>query len=466
MAALDATVVNVALPAIGRDFGASVSGLQWVVTGYLITLASLILLGGSLGDLFGRRRVFVVGVVWFGAASLLSAVAPDLQMLVAARALQGVGGALLTPGSLAIIEASFASDDRGRAIGAWSGLGGIAAAVGPLVGGWLVSAASWRLIFVLNLPLAAAVLVASRHVPESSDPAAHGDVDVIGAVLAVVGLAGLTYALIEGPAHPGSMAAPLLSGVAGVAGLVAFVVYERRTREPMLPLTLFASRQFSSANLVTFAVYAALTGMLFLLAVELQQALGYSPVEAGAALAPLTVIMLLFSARAGRLAERIGPRLPMTVGPAVVAAGLLLMARIHPGGTYLGDVLPAVVVFAAGLALTVAPLTTTVLAAAEERRAGVASAVNNAVARAAGLIAVAVLPPLAGITGAEYRHPADLSSGFHVACAVAGGLCLLGALIAWLGVQNPPAVPRPAAATGERERSCPVEGPPLRRVAR
>jgi EmrB/QacA subfamily drug resistance transporter len=461
MASLDATVVNVALPTIGRDLGASVAGLQWVVTGYLITLASLILLGGSLGDLFGRRRVFVTGVVWFSAASLLSGLAPNLALLIAARALQGVGGALLTPGSLAIIEASFAPDDRARAIGAWSGLGGVATAVGPLVGGWLVSAVSWRLIFLLNLPLAAAVLWSARHVPESVDSTADRHVDLIGAVLAIVGLGGVTYALIEGPAAGWGLA-PILLGAVGVAALVAFVAFERASAHPMLPMGLFKSRQFSAANLVTFAVYAALGGTLFLLAVDLQQALRYSPVEAGAALLPVTVIMLLFSSRAARLAQRIGPRLPMTLGPAIVAAGLLLMVRIRPGGTYLADVFPAVVTFGAGLALTVAPLTATVMDSLGDRRAGIASGVNNAVARAAGLTAVAVLPALAGITGNDYRRPFALSSGFHTACAISGGLCLLGALIAWLGIRNPARLP---AAGPEPGLSCPVDGPPLRGVA-
>jgi MFS family permease len=247
-----------------------------------------------------------------------------------------------------------------------------------------------------------------------------------------------------------------------VAGLVGFVVFERSSPHPMLQVGMFASRQFRSANLVTFAVYAALGGTLFLLAIDLQQALRYSPVEAGAALLPLTVVMLLFSSRAGRLAQRIGPRLPMTVGPAIVAAGLLLMVRIHPGSTYMADVFPAVVTFAAGLALTVAPLTATVLAAVDDRRAGVASGVNNAVARAASLIAVAVLPVLAGITGNDYRRPAALSSGFHAACAIAGGLCLLGGLIAWLGIRNPAHPPAMTAV----DPCCPVDGPPLRAVGR
>jgi len=253
---LDATVVNVALPAIGKDLGSGVSGLQWVITGYLITLASLILIGGSLGDRYGRRRVFRVGVVWFMVASVLSGVAPSLGFLIAARALQGIGGALLTPGSLAIIEASFRPEDRGRAIGAWSGLGGIATAIGPFAGGWLVSAASWRLIFLLNVPLAATVLWASRHVPESSDPTVSGGLDLAGAGLGMIGLGAGTYALIEG--RSGSPAVIFVAGLVGVGGLVGFLVAERTGGHPMLPLGIFASRQFSVANLVTVAMYAAL----------------------------------------------------------------------------------------------------------------------------------------------------------------------------------------------------------------
>ncbi len=482
IASLDATVVNVALPTIGRHFGAGVAGLQWVITGYLITLASLILLGGSLGDLFGRKRVFLAGVLWFSLASLLCGVAVSLPMLIAARALQGIGGALLVPGSLAIIESSFAKADRGRAIGAWSGLGGVTTAIGPFVGGWLVSAVSWRLIFLLNLPLAAGVVLAARHVPESTDPGADRRIDFLGAGLVVVGLAALTYALISAPSA-GRGAVVAGSGAIGVLALAAFVVVERRSPHPMLPLGIFSSRQFTAANLVTLAVYAALGGALFLLAVDLQQALRYSPVSAGAALFPVTVVMLLLSARAGALAQRIGPRMPMTVGPVIVTAGLLLMRRISPGGHYVAVVLPAVIVFGLGLSLTVAPLTATVLEAADERHAGVASGVNNAVARAAGLLAVAVLPALAGLKGRDYRNPAAFSRGFHGALLYAAGATLVGAVIAFFGIRNPAPVASPARAPRGPRRSrhpglppqseprrpmppiptsCPVDGPSLR----
>jgi EmrB/QacA subfamily drug resistance transporter len=487
IAGLDATVVNVALPTIGRHFHAGVSGLQWVITGYLITLASLILIGGSLGDRYGRRRVFRIGVVWFTAASLLCGVAPSVGVLIAARALQGVGGALLTPGSLAIIEASFRPEDRGRAIGAWSGLGGVATAVGPFVGGWLVSAVSWRVIFLLNLPLAATVLLASRHVPESSDPTVSGKLDIPGAGLGMIGLAAATYALIEGRggAKP---AVIVIATVLGVGGLVGFVLVERMSRDPMLPIDIFASRQFTVANLVTVAMYAALGGVFFLLAVDLQQVLRYRPVSAGAALFPVTVILLLLSSRAGALAQRVGPRLPMTLGPATVAVALLLMRGIGPGAHYVPDILPAIIVFGAGLALTVAPLTTTVLAAADPRHAGVASGVNNAVARVASLLAVAVLPAVSGLTGDDFRRPAAFSSGFHTAVTICAGLCLIAGAIALAGIRNNevfapstaapsradgtpvspaetrPAATEPAVATVASHVCCPVDGPPVRRA--
>jgi predicted MFS family arabinose efflux permease len=377
-----------------------------------------------------------------------------------ARGLQGVGGALLTPGSLAIIEASFAPDDRGRAIGAWSGMGGIATAIGPFAGGWLVSSVSWRLIFFLNIPLAAAVMWASRKVPESVDPMAEHEVDVLGAVLVVIGLAGVTYALIQGPSGT-STAVVATTAIIGVAALVGFVMVERSSHHPMLPLDIFSSRTFVAANLVTVAVYGALGGTFFLLAVDLQQVLGYSPLAAGAALIPITVIMLLLSARAGHLAQQIGPRLPMTVGPLVVGAALLLMRRIGAGGSYWADVFPEIVIFGLGLSLTVAPLTATVLAAVDERHAGVASGVNNAVARAASLMTVAILPSLAGITGDSYRDPAAFSNGFHRACVITAILCGMGAVVAWFGISTPEPTATPRAVPAP-STSCSMDGPPLR----
>ncbi len=454
MAAIDATVVGIALPTIGRQFHAGTASLQWVSNAYTLTLAGFLLLGGSLGDRFGRRRVFEVGTVWFAVASLFCAVAPSTGLLIATRALQGVGAALLVPGSLAIIEASFRPADRSRAIGAWSGLSGVATAVGPLIGGWLISTASWRLIFFINLPVAAAVIwLSKRHVPESHDPSATGRVDLIGAALVTVGLAGLAYGLTEGPQAGWSAPETVTALLVGGIGLVLFVMVERRVASPLLPLHLLADLQFSGANAVTFAVYAGLGGALFLLPVELEQAVGYTPVAAGSSLLPVTLLMLLLSARSGAVAARIGPRLQMTVGPLGVAGGLALLSGIHPGATYVRDILPAVVVLGLGLAVTVAPLTASVLAAAPSDRAGVASAVNNDVARVAALVAVAVLPPLAGITGTVYLHPHQLSAAFHRALLVAAAVCLVGSGVSFLTVRNRPPAP-PAAGEAEQEEPC------------
>lgn len=438
MAMLDATVVNVALPALGDDLGAEIDGLQWTLNGYTLTLAAFILLGGSLGDRFGRRRVFVIGTIWFAIASLLCGLAPSIELLVAARALQGVGGALLTPGSLAMIAGLFEGEERGRAIGLWSGLSGLASAVGPFVGGWLIDAAGWRWVFLVNLPIAAAVVwVAQRHVPETSDPEASPHLDLAGAVLGVVGLAALTWALVRaGEAGPWSAAA-LAAGAAGVAALACFVLVERRSRHPMLPLGLFASRQFSAANAVTFLVYAALGGVMFVLVLQLQLVAGYSPLAAGSALLPVTALLLLLSGPAGALSARIGPRLPMSVGPALSACGVLLMLRIGAHAGYLAEVMPAVALFGLGLAITVAPLTAAVLAAARARFAGIASGVNNAVARAASLLAVAVLPLVAGLRGHEYRDPAAFAAGFRVSVLLCAGLLAAGGLLAALTIRRP-----------------------------
>ncbi|HEV7769123.1 MAG TPA: MFS transporter [Solirubrobacterales bacterium] len=467
LAFLDSTVVNVALPDIGRDLGASTSALQWILNGYLLTLASLILLGGSLGDRYGRRRVFVLGVWLFTAASLFCTIAPNAEVLVATRMLQGVGGALLTPGSLALIEAGFRPADRARAIGAWSGLGGVAAALGPLLGGYLIGAISWRAIFLINIPIGIFVAVmAARHVPESRDPSATGPLDLRGAALAALGLAGTTYALIEAPAK-GASPLILASAILGVAALGAFLLAERRSPNPMLPLEIFSSRQFSAANGVTFVVYAALGGFFFLLVSFLQISLGYSPIEAGAASLPVTALMLAFSARAGALAQRIGARIPLTAGPLIIALGLLGMTQIEPGDSYVTGVLPPVIVFGLGLTLVVAPVTATVLAAADSRHSGIASGVNNAVARVAGLLAVAVLPLIAGLSGEGFYDPATMTDGFHMAMVACAVLATLGGILAWLTID--PAVlatePEPGGDTPERlaeDYSCGVAGPPLR----
>jgi EmrB/QacA subfamily drug resistance transporter len=436
MAFLDGTVVNVALPKIGEDLNASTSALQWILNGYLLTLASLILLGGSLGDRLGRRRVFQFGVALFTLASLLCAIAPTVELLVLARLLQGIGGALLTPGSLAIIQASFRPSDRPRAIGAWSGLGGIATAFGPLLGGWLIAAISWRAIFLINLPIGIFVaLAASRHVPESRDPTMAGRIDVSGAALAAIGLGGTTYALIEAP-EGGQTAAVVATALIGIASLVGFFVRERRATDPMLPLGIFASRQFSAANAVTFVVYAALGVVFFLLVSFLQISMGYTPIEAGSASLPVTFLMLIGSARAGELAQRIGPRIPLTVGPLIIAAGLLLMMRIDPGDTYIASVLPAVLVFGIGLTLVVAPVTATVLAAVDAKHSGIASGVNNAVARVAGLLAVAVIPVLSGITGDKFYEPSHMTHGFHMGMMFCAILTVIGAVIAWTTISS------------------------------
>ncbi len=459
LAGIDATVVNVALPMIGKDLGVDFAALQWIITAYTLTLASLILLGGALGDRYGRRKIFVVGVVWFAVASLVCAAAPTASWLIAARAFQGVGAALLTPGSLAIIQSSFEPQDRSRAIGAWSGLGGVATAIGPLLGGWLISFASWRWVFLINAPLSIlVVLVAVRRVPETRDMTATGRIDLIGAALAVIGLAGITYAIIEIPAAGLGSAQVVIPGLVGLLALATFVVNEQRAAHPMVPLSIFASKQFSSANGVTFLVYGALGAVFFLLAVQLQVVSGFSPLGAGMALLPVTVVMLLLSARAGALAQRIGPRLQMTVGPLICAGGVLLMRRIGPDASYLTDVLPAVTLFGLGLAALVAPLTATVLAAADMRHSGVASGVNNAVARAAGLLAVAAVPVLAGISGDEYADPVAFDQSFLTAMLIPAAGLLIGGGLAYFTIRNDVL---PQAVEQDSLRCCPIEGPPL-----
>jgi EmrB/QacA subfamily drug resistance transporter len=470
MAMLDSTVVNVALPTIGKDLHASLGGLQWTVSGYTLTLAGLILLGGSLGDRLGRRKIFLIGVVWFALASAGCGIAPSIGVLIAARVIQGIGGALLTPGSLAIIQATFAEEERPKAVGAWSGLGGVASAAGPLLGGWLVQAGGWRWVFYLNLPLAVVVLlVTMRHVPETRDTEASGKFDVAGAALAALALGGITYALIEAPGHTSSPLGVVLAAVLGVAAGAAFLLIERhRTRHPepvapMLPLDVFGSREFSAVNGVTFLVYGAFGGLLFLLVVQVQVVSGFSPLEAGTTLLPVTVLMLLFSARSGALAQRIGPRWPMTAGTAISAVGLLLMTRIGPHASYFADVLPATCVFAIGLVFTVAPLTATVLATVDVRHAGVASGVNNAVARAASLLAVAGLPIVVGLGPASYHEPVTFNSGFDKASLVCAGILALASVMCALLIRSdvlrsPAGASRPGP---ECHLNCAVGAPPL-----
>ncbi|MFJ4904118.1 MFS transporter [Streptomyces sp. NPDC093249] len=450
MALLDSTVVNVALPHIGDDLGADLAVLQWTVNAYMLTLAGLILLGGSLGDRFGRRRVFVIGVVWFALASLLCGLAPNAGILIGARALQGVGGALLTPGSLALIQASFHEDDRARAVGLWSGFGGVGAAIGPFVGGWLVDGPGWRWVFLLNVPLAAVcVPVALRHVPESRDRVAHGRFDVLGAFLGAVALALVTYALIG---------AAWWAGVAGVLAGAGFVAVERRRGEAaMVPPSIFASRTFTAVNLVTLCVYAAFGGFFFLAALQLQVVSGYSALGAGTALLPTTVLMLLLSARAGELGERIGPRIPLTVGPLLCAAGMLLMLRVGEHASYVRDVLPALLVLGLGMTALVAPLTATVLASVDVARAGLASGINNAAARAAGLLAVAALPLLAGMGPEAYRSAEEFGSTFRRAMPMCAGILVVGAVLAWTTLRTPPR----ADCHPDCKVHCGVTSPPL-----
>jgi EmrB/QacA subfamily drug resistance transporter len=457
---LDMTVVNIALPSIGRDLEADATGLTWAVNAYTLTLAALVLCAGTIGDRLGRKRVYMVGLAWFGAASLLCALATSIGMLVALRALQGVGAALVTPGALAIIQSSFRPDDRARAVGAWSGLAGIAGAVGPFLGGWLVDVGSWRWIFLLNVPVVAVVLlITARHVPESRDLTSAGRFDVVGAGLAAVGLGGLTYGLSAWSSEgAGSLA--VRGGLAvGVLALLAFVLVERGSAHPMLPLDVFASARFSVTNVVTLLVYAALGGIFFWLVVTLQVVAGWSPWAAGLSLLPVTVLMLPFSPTAGAVGDRLGPRVPMTAGPLVAAAGVALLARVGSDATYLTDVLLPVCLLGVGLTITVAPLTATVLAAVPESRAGLASGVNNAVARTGGLLLVAVLPALTGLSSSGFHEPVQLAPAFRTAMITCALLLAAGAVVAVIGLRRPTA--RISSQEPERRRHCAIDGPPI-----
>jgi EmrB/QacA subfamily drug resistance transporter len=472
LAMLDSTVVNVALRRIGTELDADLGDLQWTLSAYSLTLASFVLLGGSLGDRFGRRRMFLIGMAWFTVASALCGLAPNVEVLIAARALQGIGGALLTPGSLAIISASFTPDDRPRAIGAWSGFGGISGAIGPFVGGWLIDVWSWRLVFLVNLPLAAvAMAVTWKHVPESWGPSSGRRLDIPGAVLGTLGLAALTYASISA-GKPGGSRAVALAGAAGVLALLGFVLVERRSTAPLVPPGLFGSRQFTAANVFTFAVYAALNAVFFLLVLDLQVVAGHSPLAAGVSLLPVTILMLALSAPFGALAQRVGPRLLLTAGPLISAAGLLLTLRIGPGAPYFTVVFPGVALFGLGLAMFVAPLTAAVMAATSPENLGVASAVNNAVARTAGLFGVALLPAIAGLSGDDYLRLHQFAAGYRLATLINVGLLVVGAAIAALTMTDelPRAVSEPdgVAAADQLTHcySCPLDGPRLESIQR
>lgn len=472
VAMLTATVVNVALPALARDLDASSSQQQWVINAYLLTIASLILIGGSLGDRYGRVRIYRVGVIWFGLASLGCAIAPNVELLIAARLVQGVGGALLTPGSLAIIEATLRRSDRGRGVGQWSGLIGIAGAIGPLVGGLLVDI-SWRWVFVINLPIVVVVLLLSSRVPESSDPEASDHrLDLGGAALTVLALGGASYALIEGSAG-GFGVLDAAAGVLAVVSVALAIGFERRRAHPMVPLDLFANRVFAAANLITLLVYGGMGVVFFLLSIQLQVGLGWSPLAAGSAMLPVTLLMLALSSHAGDLAQRIGPRWPLTVGPALIAAGMLLMGSIDDGDSYVADVLPSVVVFGLGLAASVAPVTSTALGCVPDDRSGAASGVNNAIARSGQLLAVAAIPPLVGLTGDALSNTDLLDDRFGSAMTLGAVLVGLGALTAALLLRSDDLATEDdvveisgeadGSPTGPAARAyhCPVDGTPV-----
>jgi EmrB/QacA subfamily drug resistance transporter len=438
LAGIDGTVVGIALPRIGESLHADFAGLQWTVTGYTLTLASLILLGGAAGDRFGRRRVFLIGTIWFTSASVLCVGAPTIQFLVASRVLQGVGGALLTPASLAILEGVFRPEDRPAAVGTWAGFSGVAGALAPFVGGWLIALGSWRLVFVINVPLAAVVvLVTLRHMPESLDEGARTQkLDWVGAALTVGVLAGLTFALIGSRGRAG-VAVPMLGVV--VAGAAALVFYrrERNSRTPLLPLDLFRVRQFTAANAVTFVVYGAIGVFFFLLVLQLQVVDGWSPLAAGSATIPVTLLTLCLSRRSGRIAQRIGPRIQMTVGPLLCAGAVLMISHIDKGARYAADVLPAVALFGLGLATMVAPLTSAALGSVSASHAGIASGFNNAVARTGSLIAIAAVPGLSGITGDAASDPARFGDGFRTSMVTCAALFVAGAAMACAWVRRP-----------------------------
>ncbi len=478
---IDGTAVGVALPDIEQDLGATLADQQWIVNSYLLALASLLLVGGSLGDIFGRKRIYLMGLVGFGATSLLCGLAPNVELLIAFRALQGAAGALLVPGTLAIITAAFDADERGQAIGQWAAWSGLAGALGPIVGGALVDGFGWRWVFLINVPvIAATVALTMRVVKESRDPTADRRLDVPGVVLAALGLGGVTYALIASPAAGWGDPVVLAALALGVSGLVAFFVAEARSSHPLMPLHFFRQGNFAAANAATLAVYAALSGAFFFIPIFLIEVSGFSALEAGFVLFPMTIIMLVLSPRAGRWGDRFGPRWFMAGGPVVAAAGLLLLVRLDENTDYFTDLLPALVIFGVGLSLTVAPLTTTVMGAVEATHAGVASGINNMLSRVAGLLGIAVVGTLlatrfeAGLTA---DAPADATedvqaalddardrplaepdlegldattaalvemivtdasvSAFRVAILAAAGLALLGGIISAIWIRNP-----------------------------
>lgn len=451
---LEGTVVNVALPALGSDLDASMYGLQWTVNAFTLALSALTLLGGGLGDRFGRRRVYLLGIVWFGVASLLCGAAQSMGWLIAARTLQGIGGALIVPGSLALIQGSFHPDDRNRAVGWWAGMSGVAGAAGPVVGGGLIDVAGWRWVFFINVPLAVVLaLLLIAHVPESRDSERPRRFDVGGALLAAAALGALTYALTQ--TSNGASAAA--AGPAGLALFAAFLVVEHRSPAPMLPLRLFRSRQFSAANLATFFAYGGLAGMFFLVPIQLQVTAGYSAWEAGLSLLPLTVLTLVLSPYGGELTTRIGARRPLAAGALSCTVALLLATRIGADASYVSHVLPVVVFTGIGIPLITPPITAVVLSSLPEGRAGIASAVSNGVARTAGLVVVAALPLLAGLPQDIAESPSALDRGFGTSMVICAGLFLAGGLVSWIGLPTFAASSRPLARLCGSVTSPPLE---------
>jgi EmrB/QacA subfamily drug resistance transporter len=461
VAGIDSTVVAVALPAIGRNLHAAFQGLQWIVTGYTLTLASLMLLAGSLSDRWGRRRVFLAGLGWFTLASLLCAAAPSIGWLIAARAVQGIGGALMTPASLAIIEATIQPADRTHAIGTWAGFSGVSAVIAPFLGGWLLLAGSWRWIFLINVPVAAVTAWATRrHVPESRDTSASGTADWPGALASVIALAAATYAIIVlpggGVTSPGFAAAAVLA----VLSSAIFAITERRRSHPMLPLTIFRPAQFRAANAVTFVTNGALGGFAFVFIPALEIVAGYSPVVAGSALVPVTAVTLLLSGASGQLAQRIGPRPQLVAGCLLCAVASMLAVRIGPHTNYWTAVFPLALLFGLGLASLIPPLTASAMNSAPDSLAGLASGVNNAVARVAGLLWIAALPPITGLTGAAYTDPTKFQSSFvqiSWTCAAAFACAAVLAATFITGPRRPTPAPRSALIqTPVPHLACPV----------
>ena len=461
VAGIDSTVVAVALPAIGRNLHVGFQALQWTVTSYTLTLAALILLAGSLSDRWGRRRVFLAGLGWFTLASVLCAVAPGIGWLIAARAAQGIGGALMTPASLAIIEATFQPGDRTHAIGTWAGFTGVSAAIAPFLGGWLLQAGSWRAIFLINVPVAAVTAWTTwRHVPESRGTSLSGGADWRGSAAAVAALATITYAIIVLPAAGVASAQFAAAVTLGLVSSAAFAVTERRARHPMLPPAIFAPAQFRAANAVTFVVNGALGGFAFVFIPALEVVAGYSPVVAGSALVPVTAVTLLLSSASGRLAQRIGPRPQIVAGSLVCAVASMFAVRIGSQAGYWTAVLPVAVLFGLGLASLLPPLTATAMNSAPDSQAGIASGVNNAVARAAGLLWIAALPAITGLTGAAYTHPARFRSSFAEIswiCAAAFGCAAVLAATFIAGPGRPTPTRRPALIqTPVPHLACPI----------